>query len=200
MRMLKKPGYLFAFLMLLFIIPLLTAQYVFNHHTNWIGHTTNRGILVQPVLPISQLPLSDAALNNSYNTKNWQNKWVLIYIKGDNCDQRCVRAVYEMNQVRKALGKYQDNILTAYIAIDPNPQTNPSASIFQQFPHTFFLKTSKEDLTKFLGQADLLNTTLLYGQFFLADPRGFVMMRYDDNVNPEDVYHDLNHLLGIGDM
>ncbi|MCD6047717.1 MAG: hypothetical protein K0S08_1364 [Gammaproteobacteria bacterium] len=198
--MLKKPGYLFAFLMLLFIIPLLTAQYIFQRHTNWIGHTTNRGTLIRPVLPISQLPLSDVTLNNSYNTKNWQNKWVLMYVKGDNCDQRCIRAIYEMNQVRKALGKYQDNILTAYVAVDPSPQTNPSASIFQQFPHTFFLKTSKNDLARFLSQADLVNTTSLYGQFFLADPRGFVMMRYDDKTNPEDIYHDLNHLLGIGDM
>ncbi len=192
-----RPGLLFGFLMLIFLVPLGGAWYAFKHHLGWIPKTTNYGTFVRPVLPLQRLTLSDYNYDNSFNIENWQGYWILAYVKGENCDQTCLRTLYEINQIRVATGKFQDHILTAYIAVDPNLHTNPSAEIFRAFPRTILLKTNNQSLLNFLNDAPLVEIIFQHGQLLLIDPQGFVMMRYNADTDPENIYHDLNHLLGV---
>lgn len=192
-----KPKNLFYFLLLLFFIPIALAWYLFQYHSHWIHNTTNHGQFIQPMLRIENLPLSDYYLNDSINAKQWQNHWVMLYVKENNCDERCLTNIYLMGQTRTALGKYQNQIITAYLAIDPEQSAGSTAAILQQSAHTLLLKTNALEINNFFAK----NMRLInfgQGQLFLIDPNGFVMMTYPGTANFEDVYQDLNHLLKLG--
>lgn len=192
----QKSKNLFYLLALLFFIPICAAWYLFNYHSSWIQHTTNHGKLIQPMLPIENLTLSDDTLKNSISTKSWQNHWVMLYLKKNNCDEHCLTNIYLMGQTKKALGKYQNQVLTVYVAIDPEPTDHSPAEIVREHPRTLLLKTTESAVQHFFNHV-LDKTNLTRGQLFLVDPNGLVMMTYPGSVNFEDVYQDLNHLLKL---
>ena len=192
----QKSKNLFYLLALLFFVPICAAWYLFTYHSHWIHHTTNHGKLIQPMLPIEHLALSDDTLKNVITPKQWQNHWVMLYFKKNNCDEHCLTNIYLMGQTKKALGKYQNQVLTAYIAIDPEPTDHSIAKMLHEYPHTLLLKTHASAVQHFFTH-DLDKINLSRGQLFLVDPNGFVMMTYPDTVNFEDVYQDLNHLLKL---
>jgi len=192
-----NPKKLLCFLLLLFFIPILSAWYLFTYHNNWIHSTTNHGKLIRPMLRLEQLPLSDYNLANSINTKQWNNHWVMMYFKENHCDERCLTNIYLMGQTRTALGKFQDQVISAYVAINPHSENNPGPEILRAYAHTLLLKTSTSDLNNFFNKS-ILQVNFAQGQLFLVDPNGFVMMSYPATVNFEDVYQDLNHLLKLG--
>jgi hypothetical protein len=193
----NHPKKLFCFLLLLFFIPILGAWYLFTYHNNWVHGTTNHGKLIQPMLRLDDLPLSDYNITNSINVKQWHNHWMMIYFKENNCDERCLTNIYLMGQTHTALGKFQDQVITAYVAIDPNEESNPGPEILRQYAHTLLLKTNTLDLNNFFNN-NPAHVDFKQGQLFLVDPNGFVMMYYPTTVNFEDVYQDLNHLLKLG--
>jgi len=192
----QKPKNLFYLLVLLFFMPICAAWYLFTYHSHWIQHTTNHGKLIQPLLPIENLTLNDYLLNRTINPNSWKNYWVMLYLKKNNCDAGCLTNIYLMGQTKKALGKYQNQVLTAYVAIDSAPANRPPAKLLQEYPHTLLLKANASMVQHFF--AHYLNASnLIQGQLFLVDPHGFVMMTYPGTVNFEDVYQDLNHLLKL---
>src|SRR3989338_6115927 len=194
-----RPAWLFRSILILFFVPLVLAWYAFSHRVDLVSKTVNKGVLMKPMLRIQELPLTSYNLNYSFNPGNWQNHWVLLYFKGNNCDQSCFRVLYEIGQIRKALGKDQTKILTAYVAVRPNNVSNPSMAILRQLPRIYLLKTEDLDLATFLQNLWLTGQILQSGQLFLVDPQGYVMMRYPSDVNPEDVFHDLQRLLSLGE-
>ena len=194
----NKPKFLLYALLLLFFLPIIGAWYLLNYHSGILHNTTNRGTLLQPMLKIENLPFSDYNIEDSINAKQWHGKWVMMYIKGNNCDQRCLTTIYLMGQTRVALNKYQNKVLTAYTAVNANVTTNPSSEILRQYPRTLLFKTSALNLTNFLNQTSLTHLVLQQGAVFLIDPNGYVMMRYPSDVDFEDVYQDLDHLLKLG--
>jgi hypothetical protein len=177
----------------MFVSPLVLSWYVFNY-TDYIEMRgmSNKGNLVEPVRP-----LGDLALIDPFNDKRKDSlfgEWNLVYVAGV-CDETCMDNIYLMRQIHSSMDKHSLRVQKVLLL------TNQSVSEL------------KEKLVEFKGQqlinVDLIDVNELLNKFrlndaddplkmnriFIVDPLGNLMMSYEPNVNPRDIYKDLKKLL-----
>ncbi|WP_434357868.1 hypothetical protein NF212_00460 [Parasalinivibrio latis] len=127
----------FLALMAVFGLPVVAAKLVLVN--NWYeGGSTNYGMLLEPPLEAQWLAKP--------------GMWRLVYIKPDDCGERCEAALFQLKQIPQAVGPEQDRVIS--IVLDERSLTaNP---------------TSRE-----LAVQPGANETI-----FLADPMGNVILEY----------------------
>ncbi len=113
-------------------------------------------------------------------------KWRLVYVRPANCDASCEQSLYILGQTHLALGRELDRVvplvLTRQAVQDPD---HPKLS-YRQLAST---------------------SPLAEGGLFLADPRGFVMLRYEPVAERDaalalgkDMLSDLKKLLKLSQI
>jgi hypothetical protein len=181
------------FVVLIFVSPLSLAWYVFNY-TDFLEMRgmANKGSLIEPIRPLGDLALIDPF--NDERKDSLFGKWSLVYV-ADACDKLCMDNVYLMRQIHSSMDKHSLRVQKVLLL------TTQTASEL------------KEKLIEFKGQqiinADLINVNEILDKFrlndagdplktnriYIVDPLGNLMMSYELNVNPRDIYKDLQKLL-----
>jgi cytochrome oxidase Cu insertion factor (SCO1/SenC/PrrC family) len=78
--------------LLAFLLPVILAKLALEF--DWFNKAaTNKGELLEPVVDLSAL--------------DSHNKWRILYLLPEHCDEVCDNALYSINQVWKALGREQ---------------------------------------------------------------------------------------------
>lgn len=172
------------FLSLLFIIPLISAWYLYTHHDEWTIKTKNRGQLLNPLLRLENFPLYVAENNTRADVKKLHKKWQLIYLDPSDCQHDCKKNLHKMRQVWMALGKHRDRVSGLLIT------TMRAQEISTQYPGLLHLWSTKKSLADFLEKTP-------QGAFYLMDPLGYVMMVYPPDVTHQNLYDDFMRLLNI---
>ncbi len=124
--------------------------------------------------------------------------WVLVYPgSAGQCDSRCQTALYDMRQVRLALGKDMGRVVTLLL-LDGVPESK-----LRQW-------LTAEHATMLLGSADAKTRNSLpeaFGQpglsgdwVYLLDPLGNLLMRYPVTVDPGGMLKDLRRLLRLSQI
>ncbi|MCP5425192.1 MAG: hypothetical protein H6970_09010 [Gammaproteobacteria bacterium] len=175
----------------LFAVPLALAWFLVGRwHPQ---HTTNHGELLNPAQPVAHF-VATRPTGQALGAEFLNGRWTLLYIGAANCDQRCRTGLYDIRQIRLALGKDMLRAQTLWLMPE-----RPDEDLLQ------WLGREHVDLT--VGVADVQTLDFFSRQFphsvdtdgwiYLIDPLGNLFMRYSTDGNPKGILDDLQHLFKI---
>lgn len=173
---------------LLFFVPIVGAWLMNIFLPGWLPFgTTNHGILVQPVRPVTAASLrrgEGGAMAADYLT----GRWTVVHFPGPACEQDCLAGLGRSRQVQLALGEDTERVQLLLVL--------PSAG-------APFTGDPPAGSTVAVADPRWLEV-LVFGEtpaptagIYLVDPRGYLMMRYPGDVGQRGLLSDLERLLKI---
>ena len=173
-------------LALLFVGPFATAIYLYYFGGDgWRPQgSVAHGILSEnpPSLDIGSLVLPDGS------STRFTGKWSLLYVGSGSCPAACQQVLYEVRQVRQALGKEMARVQRYFIATSGTPD----AQLIQAaHPDLIVIDTA-------VAGGDRILATLgdhSEADVFVVDPMGNIMMRFPVGTSMKDMHKDLSLLL-----
>ncbi|MDS4041621.1 MAG: hypothetical protein RKP20_10635 [Candidatus Competibacter sp.] len=178
------------FVIACFVVPLAAAWLLVGH---WRPEgSVQHGELLNPARPLPDLRF-DSADGHPSDRAGLRGRWVLVYVgSAAECDARCRTGLYDMRQIRLALGKDMERIKTVLL-LDQAPE----AGLRQWL--------TSEHAAMTVGVADPSTRDALLEAFtrpgragewiYLLDPLGNLLMRYPIDVEPRGLLKDLQRLL-----
>jgi hypothetical protein len=159
--------YVVFILIAVFSAPGLSAWYFFTHPDLLGKAATNRGQLLTP--PVLLKPLEKS------------KKWHLIFFGGESCDNLCKQQLEKLAKIRLALGRKLYSVDLDLVLIDGAPAISKQ---FLEAIHDqgFHVTTAVWPLKK-------------VPVVLIANPDNYLILTFDLDVKPGDIFHDLSHLL-----
>lgn len=180
-----------------FILPFLAGDLAYR--MGWYqGGQTNKGRLIDPPLAFASLGLQDAAgrpLDAAFAGRTW---W-LFYVLPADCESACRNRLYQMRQVRRALGKEGERLRQVVVVAAPLAPATEA-----------LLQKEFGDFVRVHGQAARIDAAMVQatpggsaaGELYIMDPMGWLMLAYAPEPDEkrsvekaEDVLRDLRKLL-----
>lgn len=151
----------------------------------------NLGHLVQPPVHL--------ALNQTQNT---DNKWLILYVLDQPCDEGCIESVTALRQIHRAAGRNGEHLAIVLLS---NTQTEPAlrSKLEVIYPEYHFEVDAQHTALKTLetinvelatDRADMDDT-----RTYILDPMLNVILAYPTGANPTDIHKDLKRLLKWSD-
>ena len=180
------------FIIACFAVPLAAAWWLVGRWTP--GGTVQHGELLNPARPLTALRFTPLNGREPDGT-TLRGHWVLIYAgSAGECAAACRTGLYDLRQVRLALGKDMGRVKTLLLL-----DNEPIAELRQWL--------ADEHAAMIVGVADLAARTELAGAFsqpgsagdwiYLLDPLGNLLMRYPVASEPRGMLKDLQRLLRL---
>ena len=162
--------------------------------------TVNRGMLIDPPVNIEEVnPVLSNGEPLKFNLP--ESKWVFLSVGGADCLGDCETMVYLTRQTHTALGKKTPRVERIYLSSEGPLSEKLAAHIAAEHER---LRTGTVDAAAFENlMSQVEGDALSPRRFYLVDPRGWIMMRYDaesmddDSINAlgKDVLKDMKRLL-----
>lgn len=152
---------------------------------------TNHGDLIDPPVPMpadNALRLTDQQ-GKSVAVSSLQHQWLLVTVAGGACDKQCEQMLYQQRQVREALGKDKDRVDRVWLINDGQPMR---AALAPAMAGAWVLAADASQLSAWFKPPQ---GRQLRDAWYLVDPRGQWMMRFDSQTEPRKIYKDLSRLL-----
>jgi cytochrome oxidase Cu insertion factor (SCO1/SenC/PrrC family) len=173
---------------LLFFIPIISAWYLV-FYTDFMKDSkgTQHGRLISPVVNIGEIKAKEIL---SMNEVLISKKWVLVFIQNKICGTFCKERLYQLRQIRLALGEDRDKVERLVIFNQEN-DLNEFKELYsgQKFIDDSF--TNYQLLVKKFMNYDSDTTNSI----FLIDPYGFLMMQYPQGTEPKGIIKDIEKLI-----
>ena len=182
--------------LLLFLVgfgPMLLASLMY--YTGWLNPTghTNRGTLVQPVIPVQTLGLEDASgtpLAQRFGPRSADPQWLLL-VAATDCGEPCQELLYLARQVNIALGKNANRVGRA-AALGQVP-----APLSERWDREYrLMERLVPAATPAWRWPEAIDPSRA-PRLLLIDPMGNVMMQYGPEHSGKDMLEDLKHLLKL---
>ena len=173
----------------LFVLPLAVAWLLVGQ---WRPATTsNHGELLNPAQPIAHFH-AQGFDGQIFDVRFLQKRWTLAYLGSGPCDEHCERSLYNMRQVRLALGKDINRVQTLYLMHE-----TPTAERLEwlQREHSAMTAGIADAATIDFFRRAFPNASSGRHWVFLSDPFGNLVMRYSVDENPKGILEDLKRLL-----
>ena len=187
-----QPRLMLLFIVACFVVPLAAAWGLVGR---WMpGGTVQHGELLNPARPLTALrftPLNDGESDET----TLRGHWALIYAgSAGECAAACQTALYDLRQVRLALGKDMGRVKTLLLLADA-----PVAELRRWL--------ADAHAAMIVGVVDPAARTELASAFakpgaigewiYLLDPLGNLLMRYPVSGEPRGILKDLQRLLRL---
>jgi len=174
-----------------FLVPLALSWWLVGHWRP--SGSAQHGELLNPAQPLVELPFSLGG--QPADATAFQGFWVLIHAaSAAECAAPCQTALYDMRQVRLALGKDLERVKTLVLLDGP-----PMEELRQ------WLEVEHAEMA--VGSTDAATQDRLNAAFpipgradewiYLVDPLGNLLMRYPVTVDPSGILKDLKRLLRL---
>ena len=174
---------------LVFFLPILAAWLVNIFAPDWRPFgTLNHGTLVQPVRQLSAARFTHvdgSPLASGYLA----GRWTIVHLLDGDCRQSCLEALTRSHQVRQALG---DDMQRVQLLLVIQPAADAATA---RMPPAVTLATADGDWLAGLSLARAPAGHNL--RIYVVDPQGYLMMRYDQDVDRRGLLADLERLLKI---
>ena len=93
---------------LLFFIPIITSWYLVFYTDFMQGSKgVEHGKLISPVISIGTIKAKDISTMNGVVI---DKKWVLVFVQNNVCTELCKDRLYQLRQIRLALGEDRDKV------------------------------------------------------------------------------------------
>lgn len=194
---LKKNRLMLLLLLATFVVPFVVGDLAYK--LGWYqGGKTNHGQLIDP--PVAFADFKARTAEGPVDAAVFAKKgWWLLYVVPAECDTACRNRLFQMRQVRKALGKEGDRVQPLLVLTGPLGAST-EALLGQEFSEFVRLEASASQVTAALAR--LLPDAANAGHLYIMDPMGWLMLTYapepDEKasvIKAEDIYNDLRKLL-----
>ena len=169
--------------------------------------TANNGTLLNPPRQLKELTFRDDA-GAEFIWEDLNRRWTIVVPhEGPICDELCERRLYSTRQIHIALGRdfkriqrvmVNDLPITAISVAMPEVDIPPKN--FEDNELSNYIATVQPGLTAL--EIDNQTFAAIFpelsdqpNQWFLVDPEGWIMMRFDDSLDYKAVLTDLKFLL-----
>lgn len=170
----------------------LVASYVM-YFTGWLPQgRANRGVLIDPVVPLPSVMLARWD-GGTFELRQIKDQWLMLAVSAQGCAEACRANLYKLRQVRKAVGEGALEVERALVILDGQIPVDRGA-LERDYKDTIFLVADRnftEAWLPLLKQHD----PAVDGSVYLVDPRGNLMMRYAPGQDGKDLLKDLLRLL-----
>lgn len=147
--------------------------------------TANKGQLISPPRLLSDYGIAFQRPPSPVN----KPVWTLLQIAPQGCDAACEETLVYARQMRTSLGRRTPGL--ARLLWVPQPEAFSATIIDEHEALTVAaLPTGQQREALFADMPDRARH-----QFYLIDPRGFLMMYYTPDQSYKDIIHDLKFLL-----
>ena len=172
----------------IFMIPILVSWYlVFFTDFKKEDGGTQKGEIISPVILLGELEVYDIK-NGAISSIN--EKWTLVFFVDSECNQICEDKLYEVRQIRLALGKDRDQVDRLLVS--------RKVQSWEKFSDVFNGQKYIDPQSK--SYVGLIKKFDDYPGFdrrgtYLVDPFGFLMMKYKTDANPMGTIKDIERLI-----
>jgi len=173
----------------LFLLPLLLSFWLY-YGAHWRPRAmSNHGELIEPLRPLPDIALVDAAGTKQSNV--FPGHWTLVYVGDGACDAHCHDVLFFMRQTRLSLNNEMTRVQRVFLA---TANCCDRAFLGAEHPGLRVLDASPAASQPLLSQfpADGRAQAL-----YVVDPLGNLMMRYDARLPPQGLLEDLKRLLQL---
>lgn len=200
-----------TFLLLIAALPIGSATWYFGvQEYQGLMATTNKGMLVSPVIDITALDLRTGAGEPAYLSFEERTAgvdpedydappWQLLYLGAPECDDSCVDRLYFLRQLHVRLGREFERVQRVYVQAsdEPGPLPNTTAALLsEQQPDMKVVYAGKTALLERLRATVPAGIDPLAQHYiYVVDPLGNVMLYFTPRNTPEEILSDLDTLL-----
>lgn len=194
---LKKNRLLLLLIMASFVLPFVVGDMAYK--LGWYkGGQTNNGQLIDPPAAFAglQARLPDGSVADSGFVRT---NWWLLYVVPDNCDVACRNRLFQMRQVRKALGRESERV-QPLLVVTSSLSVETEDLLAKEFPGLARVTADRLKVNSTL--AKVVPEAASAGNLFIMDPMGWLMLTYGPEpdekasvIKAEDILNDLKKLL-----
>jgi hypothetical protein len=150
---------------------------------------TNYGALIDPrAYPIPAL--GSATLDGRpVSLNDYKGKWIMLQVKGAECDEACTKNLYDMRQLRLAQGKDMDRVERVWLITDNKPL---ETILMREYDGTRMIRVNPDLVRAWLPVEP---GTTVTDHMYMIDPLGNLMMRFPKDADPNKIKKDLAKLL-----
>lgn len=193
-----------------FLVPLVLASWYFRiTSTTSVSATSNKGVLISPLLDLPMLALVDDSGAPAYQTfeeltagvdpQDYDPRpWQLLFLATADCDAACVERLYFLRQMHIRLGRESDRVQRVYTLVD-----GTGSSLSQELLDTF--AEQQPDMRIVRGNSESLRSQLAPSAqgrdpvaehfIYVADPVGNIMLYFTPENTLEEILDDIDKLL-----
>lgn len=153
--------------------------------------TKNKGELINPPLPIAELPLRDAT-GQPFIYGSDAKRWTLLVAVPGTCDDACEQALYLTRQVDIALGRESNRVRRYLVSDEATLSPALQQLLREQHADVTALHAAVGDMADYFGRVDVKGES---PRFYVVDPNGWMMMYYDSRHDGHAVLDDLKFLV-----
>jgi cytochrome oxidase Cu insertion factor (SCO1/SenC/PrrC family) len=176
----------------LFMLPLLLSFWLY-YGWHWRPEgMTNHGELIQPLRPLPQVALRDAA--GVTQSHIFQGHWTLVYVGNGACDADCRTTLIFMRQTRLSLNNEMTRVQRVFLT---TAECCDRAYLAAEHPGLRALDASPAGAQPLLAQFSAAGPSGRTRELYIVDPLGNLMMRYDARLPPQGLLEDLKRLLQL---
>ncbi|MGH8369856.1 MAG: hypothetical protein ACRESC_02630 [Gammaproteobacteria bacterium] len=193
----RSQRWLLLGMFMLFLIPLIAAWVLYLNINRWHFGTTSHGEFIEPPRELTLAPLPLPITGGTLAADYFKGRWTMVYIGATICDADCEGALYNTRQVRYAMGQKIEVVQRLYLVDGVPADPGKLTRLHPDMTVANFTGRAGEMLVD--GFSDNGAMPPGFGHYiYLVDPRGFYVLRYATDSDPQGLLKDLQHLLGGG--
>jgi cytochrome oxidase Cu insertion factor (SCO1/SenC/PrrC family) len=171
-----------------FFAPVVAAVLLHSQWISWQAPPAKaHGELIEPVVPLGTFRLADAA-GNETTLDDLTGRWQLVYTTRETCGGACVETLSLMHNIRLAQDRHMDEVgLVVLSQRELDDGTLARLRAMDRGWHLFDGDAGSALLARF--------PDVQSGAFYIVDPDGNIMERFDPGADLNGVRKDLDRLL-----
>ncbi|MGE3320101.1 MAG: SCO family protein [Candidatus Berkiella sp.] len=179
-------------LVIILILLVTLGPFLFAYTLYQKGHTANlklnnNGDLISPVINVEH--------NEAIAGKSLLGKWWLVYVGPKNCRLECHDMLYNLKQIRTALGKDADRVERLFIA-HPDCQTSVCETYLSEaYPDMKRVTLQRAAFNQLFAGVSHHFEREIVGEVYIIDPKGNMMMHYAADMEARAILSDVKRLL-----
>ena len=175
---------------LMFFLPILLAWFLnfysdFKRDAQGIHH----GELIVPPLPLGDLKVTAIGASEVLSL---EKKWTLIFLVSNQCDLTCEDKLYQLRQIRLAVGKDREKV-ERVLVVDNELDWSDYENSFQNQKVIVKGSPSYESIIKNLKSVKNFDSNAIY----LMDAYGSLIMKYAYKTAPKGIIKDIERLIRV---
>jgi len=145
--------------------------------------TVNNGVLVQPPLALAEQPML-ALSGERFDYSKPEPKWAFVVFAGHHCDDDCAPMLYTARQSITALGKKMNRVRLIYVTTSATISDQLQMQFDKEYRGIDVVALDSATITEMFAGSGF--EPLVGKQFFVVDPRGWLMMQYQVEQSEQD--------------
>jgi hypothetical protein len=151
------------------------AAYIFYQHPTWLSASkVNKGTLLSPPIAL--------------NAFDKRSKWRIIYWSPGACETRCLSQLDMLARVRLALGRKLYMVDQWLVLGDRSLPISNDVNALLKERDFHMARLSSDELAKITAVSS-------DAKIYIANPDNYLVLSYQLQATPEDIYKDLKLLL-----